>query len=251
MFSTLFLSALISQAPVTPKVSEVLPGERAKPQEFTARVGELKRFAGGEGSKWEISAGTVGADIVADGKGNVAFTAEKTGKYTLVCYVDGPCLWVVINVGDSPVIPPAPAPVPPAPVPVPVPPVPVPVPPTPIPPPKPLSPLAEKLKLALDKDGGLTPENKVALQSLADLVVAGIEELAKEDTRFSDDLYDALKKVGESLAKGKVANSRAWLNAELKTIFGDSRFFITDDRRKLLGNELAKLQSAFKEVNPK
>jgi hypothetical protein len=232
---------------VTPKVAEVPAGEKPKPQEFTARVGELKRFAGGDKAKWELAAGTVGADLVADGKGGCVFSAEAKGRYTLVCYTEGPCAWVVVTVGDGPA--PGPAPVPPSPVPpAPTPPAPAPVPPAP---PKPLSPGAEKLRAAVEEDGGFTAANTEALSLLAALVAAGIDELGKSDTRFTDELYDAMKKAGAALAKDKLPTAREWLTAELKTVLGTERRFITDDLRKSLGNDLAKLHAVIKEVSGK
>lgn len=231
----------------TPKVSEVPAGEKPKAQEFSARVGELKRFAGGsEKARWELKAGTVGADLVADGKGGCVFSAEAKGQFTLICYTEGPAAWVVVTVGDSPA-PPAPVPVPPSPVP------PAPTPPAPVPPapPKPLSPGAEKLKAAVEKDGGFTAANAEALSLLAALVAAGIDELGKPDTRFTDELYDAMRKAGAALAKDRIPTAREWLTAELKAVLGTERRFITDDLRKSLGNDLAKLHAVIKEVSGK
>lgn len=258
MLPTLLLSTLFSQVPIpvqvpapvagVPKVVEIPAGEKAKPQEFTARVGELKRLSSGDDkAKWEISAGTVGADLVADGKGGAIFSAEKAGRYTLVCYTDGPCQWIVVTVGDALPGPVPPTPVPPSPVP------PAPIPPAPVPPapPKPLSPGAEKLKAAIEKDGGFTASNSEALTLLAALVAAGIDELGKSDTRFTDELYDAMRKAGESLAKDRIPTARTWLTAELKTILGTERRFITDDLRKSLSTELAKLHGVIKEVSGK
>ncbi len=231
----------------TPKVAEVPAGERAKPQEFTARVGELKRFAGGsDKAKWELAAGTVGADLVADGKGGCVFSAEAKGRFTLVCYTEGPCAWVVVTVGDGPA--PGPAPVPPSPVP-PTPTPPAPVPPAPSPP-KPLSPGAEKLKGAVEKDGGFTEANQKSLVQLTALVSAAID--AMKNAKFTDEYAEKLKEAGETLlAKGELPAGRVWLNGEFKRIFGSERRFITDDLRKQFEEELAKLHGTMKEVSGK
>lgn len=261
MLSTILLTVSLAQIPLpipvptptaVPKVAEVPAGDRVKPQEFTARVGELKRLNGGsDKAKWELAAGTVGADLVSDGKGGAVFSAEAKGRYTLVCYTEGPCAWVVVTVGDAPPVPAPPTPVPPSPVPpapTPTPPAPVPVPPAP---PKPLSPGAEKLKAAVEKDGGFTDANREALSLLAALVAAGIDELAKSDTRFTDELYDAMHKAGETLAKDRIPTARTWLTTELKSVLGTERRFITDDLRKSLSTDLAKLHGVIKEVSGK
>lgn len=239
MLPTLILSAMLAQAPpaaATPKVVEVPAGERAKPQEFTARVGELKRFGGTEGAKWELAAGTINADLVADGKGGAIFSAEAKGRYTLVCYTDGPCAWIVVTVGDAPA---PPAPVPPSPVP------PAPVPPAPKPP---LSLPAEKLLKAIEKDGGLTDANRKALVSLEALCAEAVDFTAKTDIKFAFALAEKIQTAAKTLAKDAAPNVRAWLNAELKSIIGDSDYFLTDDKRKQIGESLAKVESVFKEV---
>jgi len=224
------------------KIVEVHSPERPKPQEISARVGELKRLASGdEKAKWELAAGTTGAEVIPDGKGGCVFSAERQGKYTLVCYVEGPCAWVVVTVGEGS---PDPVPVPPQPDPAPVPP---PVPPTPPVPPKPLSPLAESLLTAITKDGGYAA-NKEAIEQLQALVSVGIEELAKPETRFSDELAEALRKAGAVLARDRAPATRVWLNEQFRATFGTTRYFLTDDKRKEIADKLAVIHSAFREI---
>lgn len=230
-----------------PKVEEATGEAKPKPVEFTARIGELKRLRGVDGAKWELQAGTVGADLVADGKGGCVFSAETKGRYVLICYTDGPAAWVIVTVGDAAPVPP----VPPGPGPAPIPPGPIPVPP-PVPPnPQPLSPEAQKLKAAIDKDGGLNEANKAAIELLAGLIVAGIDELNKPEARFTDDLFAAMKRAGDSLAKDRIPTARVWLTEELKKSIGTERRFITDDLRKSIGADLAKLHGVIKEVTGK
>lgn len=251
MLTVALLALSIAQGPIipipvptptaVPKVSEVAAVEKAKPQEFTARVGELKRLKGEDGTKWELAAGTVGADLVADGKGGCVFSAEAKGRYTLVCYTAGPCAWVVVTVGDAlPVpVPPGPAPVPPAPVP------PAPIPPQPKPP---LSLPAERLLKAIEKDGGFTDANKKALVALEALAGEAVDFAKTTDVKFAFALATKIQEAAKTLAKDAAPNVRAWFNAELKSIVGESDYFLTDDKRKLIGESLAKLEAVFKEV---
>ena len=68
------------------------------------------------------------------------------------------------------------------------------------------------------------------------------------DIKFAFALAEKIQSAAKTLAKDAAPNVRAWLNAELKAIIGDSDYFLTDDKRKTIGESLAKIEAVFKEV---
>lgn len=248
MLSAILLTVSLAQAPV---VTAAPPADPGKWTEIKGVRGRVVRLTSDTAAKWALTEEHSAAELVPDSNGKDAgLYAAADGRYKLVATgAMGEITRVVVVIGDAPPAPVPPQPIPPSPVPpAPTPPAPVPVPPAP---PKPLSPGAEKLKAAVEKDGGFTDANREALSLLAALVAAGIDELGKSDTRFTDELYDAMHKAGETLAKDRIPTARTWLTAELKTVLGTERRFITDDLRKSLSTDLAKLHGVIKEVSGK
>lgn len=253
MLPTLLLTLCLSQAPAdgAPVVTAAAKAPDAKWTTIKGVRGRPVKLVADKASKWALVEEGQTCDLEPDSNGiHASFYAAIDGRFKVVAAsATGEITRVVVEIGDAIPVPPVPVPVPPQPIPpTPVPPAPVPVPPSP---PKPLSPGAEKLKAAVEKDGGFTEANREALSLLAALVAAGIDELGKSDTRFTDELYDAMKKAGASLAKDKLPTAREWLTAELRAVLGTERRFITDDLRKSLSTELAKLHGVVKEVGGK
>jgi hypothetical protein len=216
MFTPFLVALLVSpsQAPTPPKVEEVVAVPAAKAEEVTARVGQLKRLRSADAkARWELKAGTVGAEIITDGQGGCAFSAEHPGQYTLVCYTTGPCTWVVVTVGPA-----VPGPTPPAP-------------PGPVVPPKP-DPIVLAIKDGFKTDGGPTAANKLDAAKLSGLWEAGAGHCDNKDVATAGALLDQIRKVAEKeLPASHLSATRKAIGEATLKLFGSPDAALTDDRR--------------------
>jgi hypothetical protein len=216
-----FLSlAVPAQAQTTtpPKVAEVVAPAATKAEEFTARVGQLKRFASTDPkAKWELAASSQGADLTADGKGGCIFCAERIGVYTLICYTDGPVQWVQITVGAAPTPTPTPTPTPPK----------------PIEPPPPFDTVAEGIRKAFEQDSGKPYEKKQWAAVLAGVWMAGAEHAANPKVKTVKQLVEEIRnEVGTQLQPNQLAESRKAIGAELQKLLASPDNDLSPDRRK-------------------
>lgn len=206
-------------SPAPPKVAEVVPLPTAKPEEFTVSVGKLKRIkAEEEKARWELQAGTTGAEIITDEKGGVAFTAERPGRYTLICYSSGPALWVIITVtGSDPG--PAPGPTPPGPTP-----------PAPPAPPRP-SPVAVALREAFAADQGDAKQKKEDAAQLAALWAEAIRLCDDKEVKTVADLLERLRKAVGMLVADRLPKTRLATAEAKRALFGTVQTPLTEERR--------------------
>lgn len=248
MISYLLLAACLSQPPV---VADAAPAVSAAPKAPDAKWTVIKGVRGrpvklvsDKPSKWALLEEGQTCDLEPDTNGTHAnFYSPIDGRFKVVASsATGEITRVVVEIGDA--LPVPPVPVPPVPVP------PVPVPPVPVPPaPKPpLSLPAEKLLKALEKDGGFTDANRKALVALEALCGEAVDFAKTTDVKFAFALAEKIQAAAKTLAKDAAPNVRAWLNGELKAIIGDSDYFLTDDKRKTIGESLAKIEAVFREV---
>ena len=212
MFGSLLLSLAVatSQAPAAPKIIEVPPAEKAKPQEYTVRIGELKRLKfADEKARWELEAGTLGADIVTDGKGGVAFVAEDPGAYCLICYTDGPATWVKITVPKKT---PDPNPhVPPAPV---------------------VNPTAESIRAAFKDDAGTVAAKKTDAAALSGFWEAGVGFCDNATVTTAGDLIAQIRKVGDkTLPADRLTKTRKAIGDATLKLFGKPEAELTKEMR--------------------
>lgn len=253
MLPTLFLAICLSQPPAAEGAPVITAAAKAPDAKWTAIKGVRGRpvkLAADKPSKWALAEEGQTCDLEPDSNGiHASFYSAIDGRFKVVAAsATGEITRVVVEIGDAPAppVPVPPLPSPPVPVPpTPVPPAPVPVPPAPKPP---LSLPAEKLMRAIERDGGFTEANKKALVSLEALCEEAIEYTAKTDIKFALALSEKIQSAAKTLAKDAAPNVRAWLNGELKAIIGDSDYFLTDDKRKTIGESLAKIEAVFKEV---
>jgi hypothetical protein len=217
MFTPLLIALLLApvQAPAPPKVEEVVSAPVAKAEEMTARVGQLKRVRSTDvKARWELKAGTVGAEIITDGQGGCAFTAEEPGIYTLVCYTTGPCTWVVITVeGKTPKPDVKPDPnVPPQ--------------------PKPVAPVVAAIKEAFKSDGGATVQNQADAAALAGFWEAGVEHCDNKKVLTAGKLLDQIREqAGKALPPTRLPATRKAIGEATLKLFGSQDAELTDQSR--------------------
>lgn len=250
MLPTIFLAICLAQPPAdgAPVIALAAKAPDAKWTVIKGVRGRPVKLVADKPSKWALVEEGQTCDLDPDTNGiHANFYSATDGRFKVVAAsATGEITRVVVEIGDAPVVPPVP--VPPTPIP-PVPVPPVPVPPAPVPPaPKPLSLPAEKLMRAIEKDGGFTEANRKALVALEALAGEAVDFSKTTDIKFAFALAEKIQSAAKTLAKDAAPNVRAWLNAELKAIIGDSDYFLTDDKRKTIGESLAKIEAVFKEV---
>jgi hypothetical protein len=224
--------SLAAQSPAPPKVAEVLPSVPTKPEEFTARVGQLKRLSSADPkAKWELAAGTAGAELLSDGKGGCVFSAERAGRYTLVCYLDGPCQWVTIVVGDAA---PNPSPTPPKPEPTPKPEV---------------DSVAESIREAYARDTGKPYEKKQWAAALAGVWLAGVKHASNDRVATAGQLVTQIRGVvGNELKPEQLAETRKAIGADLAKLFGNPDANLTPEMRTDAAKLFAKFAKTLEEI---
>lgn len=260
MLPTFLLALCLAQPPAADGAPAITAAAKAPDAKWTVIKGVRGRpvkLVADKPSKWALIEEGTTCDLEPDSNGvHANFYSATDGRFKVVAAsATGEITRVVVEIGDAP----APAPIPPTPIPpTPIPPAPVPpvpVPPVPVPPaPKPpLSLPAEKLMKAIEKDGGLkdgalTAEYRKSLINLEALCFVSIEITKDTKFIFAEDLAKKINEAAGTVTKETAPNARAWLAAELKSIIGDTNYFLTDDKRKAIGESLAKIESVFKEV---
>jgi hypothetical protein len=239
----LLLATALGQSPSPsgpPKIAEVVVPAAVKPEEFSARVGQLKRLSSPDAAaRWEIVGGTVGADLVADGKGNCSFSAERSGRYTLACYTSGPIAWVVIVVGDSR---PTPGPTPP-----------VPTPPVPEPTPTPADPVADSIRAAFVADPGKPYEKQQWAATLAGVWSAGADYAAEPTpgVTTTGQLVERIRSVAvaKQLSPSQLPKTRAEIARLTAAQFGTTDTPLTPETRKAAATLFTAISKALSEVS--
>jgi hypothetical protein len=236
--STLLVVALCLGQPPSgpPKVAEVVTPAASKPEEFTARVGQLKRLSSPDpAAKWELSPGTSGADLSPDGKGGCVFSAERPGRYTVACYTSGPIAWVTIVVGGvTPPPSPGPAPEPPAPTPEPA-----------------TDPVGDAIRTAFANDSGKPYEKKQHAATLSGVWAAAAEFAGNTRVTTAGQLLDTIRKEGaeKQLAPDQLTGTRKAVGGLVGKLFPATDTPMTADNRKQAATLFTAISKALDEVS--